>query len=184
MSNSTQEQRFKPLIIGVSVVLPIVVALLYFMPEPEGISDGLRNVLNTLPLFHAIVNGTTAVVLVLALIAIKNKNIPLHRKLMSTALILSVLFLLSYVAYHLTTESTKYGGEGFLRSLYYFILISHILLSAAIVPLVLISYVRALASRFDKHKKIARITMPLWIYVAVTGVLVYIMISPYYPFNQ
>jgi putative membrane protein len=120
----------------------------------------------------------------LALVAIKNKNVPLHRKLMSTALVLSVLFLLSYVAYHLTTESTKYGGEGFLRSLYYFILISHIVLSAAIVPLVLISYVRALASRFDKHKKIARITMPLWIYVAVTGVLVYVMISPYYPFNQ
>jgi putative membrane protein len=184
MSNSSQDQRFKPLIIGVSIVLPVVVALLYFLPEPSGISEDLRKVLNTLPLFHAFVNGTTAVVLILALVAIKNKNVPLHRKLMSTALVLSVLFLLSYVAYHLTTESTKYGGEGFLRSLYYFILISHIVLSAAIVPLVLISYVRALASRFDKHKKIARITMPLWIYVAVTGVLVYVMISPYYPFNQ
>lgn len=103
---------------------------------------------------------------------------------MSSAILVSVLFLLSYVAYHLTTSSTPYGGEGWDRKIYFFILITHIVLSAAIVPMVLITYVRALSEKFDKHKKIARITLPIWLYVTITGVVVYLMISPYYPFNQ
>lgn len=85
-----------------------------------------------------------------------------------------------YIAYHMTTDSTSYGGGGVLRYVYFFILLSHILLSIAVIPLVLITYVRALAERFDKHKKIAKITFPIWLYVAVTGVIVYLMIAPYY----
>jgi putative membrane protein len=99
---------------------------------------------------------------------------------MTTAITLSVAFLVMYVAYHMTSDSTKFGGEGMIRNVYFFILISHILLSIAVIPLVLITYVRALAERFDRHKKIAKITFPIWLYVAVTGVVVYLMISPYY----
>ena len=99
---------------------------------------------------------------------------------MKFAIGLSVTFLVMYVAYHMTSDSTPYGGQGFIRYVYFFILISHILLSIVIIPLVLISYVRALSQRFDKHRRIARITYPIWLYVAVTGVVVYLMISPYY----
>ncbi|MNG02693.1 hypothetical protein D3C84_857330 [compost metagenome] len=99
---------------------------------------------------------------------------------MTSAIALSVAFLVMYVAYHMTADSTKFGGEGAIRYVYFFILITHILLSIAIIPLVLISYVRALSKSFDRHRKIAKITFPLWLYVAVTGVVVYLMISPYY----
>ena len=99
---------------------------------------------------------------------------------MKTCIVLSVLFLLMYVAYHMTSDSTSYGGEGTMRYVYFFILISHILLSIIIIPFVLITYVRAISGNFPQHKKIARITFPLWLYVAVTGVIVYLMISPYY----
>ena len=99
---------------------------------------------------------------------------------MTAAIACSVVFLVMYVAYHLTSEATKYGGEGILRPIYFFILISHIALSVAIIPLVLFSYVRALSEQFDRHRKLAKITYPLWLYVAVTGVIVYLMISPYY----
>jgi putative membrane protein len=113
--------------------------------------------------------------------AIKNKKIALHRRLMTIAIALSVVFLISYILFHAATEPTKFGGEGAVRSIYYFALLTHIVLSAAVVPLVLISYVRALSERFDKHRKIARITLPIWLYVAFTGVLVYLLIAPYYP---
>ncbi len=99
---------------------------------------------------------------------------------MKTAILCSVLFLLMYIAYHMTSDSTRFGGEGTIRYIYYFILITHIVLSVVVIPFVLITYVRALAKRFDTHKKIARITFPIWLYVAVTGVIVYFMISPYY----
>ena len=100
--------------------------------------------------------------------------------MMTTAIALSLGFLVMYVAYHMTTDSTKFGGEGVIKYVYYFILISHILLSIAVIPLVLISYVRALSEKFDSHKRIAKITFPIWLYVAVTGVIVYVMIAPYY----
>ena len=112
--------------------------------------------------------------------AIKNGKRKLHENLMKAAIALSVAFLGMYVAYHMTSEATKYGGEGVLKAVYFFILITHITLSIVTIPLVLVTYVRALAERFDKHKKIAKITFPIWLYVAVTGVLVYLMISPYY----
>lgn len=181
-NKSSAEKKYMPLILGVSIVLPLAVALLYFLPQAEHISPELRSFLNHLPLFNASINGATTLILIAGFIAIKNRKTELHRKLMSAAILLSIVFLLSYVAYHLTTESTKFGGEGTAKSLYFFILISHILLSAAIVPMVLITYVRALAQRFDRHRKLARITLPIWLYVTITGVVVYLMISPYYPF--
>ncbi len=118
--------------------------------------------------------------LVTAVWAIKNGKRQLHENLMKTAIGCSVAFLAMYVAYHMTADSTPYGGEWAMRYVYFFILLTHILLSIIIIPFVLITYVRALAERFDKHRKLARITYPMWLYVAVTGVIVYLMISPYY----
>ncbi|MFN7014026.1 MAG: DUF420 domain-containing protein [Bacteroidia bacterium] len=170
-----QKKNLTPFIVAVSIIIPVAVAILFFAPKLD-----VGSKLTFLPALNAFLNGTTSVLLIAAFIAIKNKNIELHRKLMLSAVGLSVLFLLSYITYHATSEPTIYGGEGALKSIYYFVLISHIILAAVIVPLVLISFVRALSEKFDKHRKIARITLPLWLYVTITGVIVYLMIAPYY----
>lgn len=175
-----KENKAKKFIVIISIILPLVIAALYILPKPENISIELRYYLDFLPRFNALINGSTFIVLILAVRAIKNKNIQLHKKLMTTALVFSMLFLVSYVIFHTTTESTSYGGDGAIKYIYFFILLTHILFSAIIVPLVLITYVRALAEKFDKHRKIARITFPIWLYVTFTGVVVYFMISPYY----
>jgi putative membrane protein len=167
----TVENKYNKLIITLSVVIPLAVALL-FRIKIEGYDFSF------LPPIYASINGVTAVFLIIALIAIKKKNKALHEKMMTTCLILSSCFLLMYVIYHMTSSSTSYGGES--SVIYYFILITHIMLSVAVIPLVLFTYVRALSERFDKHRKLARITFPIWLYVAVTGVVVYLMISPYY----
>ena len=133
-----------------------------------------------LPPIYSSLNALTAVLLVLALVAIKSKKIKLHQRLMQTCIALSLVFLVMYIAYHMTTDPTTFGGEGYVKSLYFFILISHILLSIVLIPLVLISYVRAFQEEFPAHRKISKITFPIWLYVAVTGVVVYLMISPYY----
>lgn len=172
-SNSI-EQKYNKWIILLSIVIPVVVAILFFVKIPNAAP------LPFLPPIYATINGITAVLLVVAVIAVKNGKLQLHENLMKAAIGCSLLFLLMYIAYHMTTPSTKFGGAGNIKYVYYFILLTHILLSIAIIPLVLITYVRALAKRFDKHKKIAKITFPLWLYVAVTGVVVYLMISPYY----
>mgnify|MGYP000850486258 CR=1 FL=1 len=157
----------------ISIAIPVVVAILF----------GVR-VDYELPIFlppiYSSLNALTAVLLVLALVAIKSKKIKLHQRLMQTCIALSLIFLVMYIAYHMTTDPTPFGGEGFTKSVYFFILISHILLSIALIPLVLISYVRAFQEEFPAHKKISKITFPIWLYVAVTGVVVYLMISPYY----
>jgi putative membrane protein len=178
MEDNTLEKKYNKFIIAVSIIIPVVVAILFGVK----LKDFGFNVepLSFLPPIYATTNGITAVVLVLAVMAIKRGNQKLHERLMTFAIALSVAFLVMYVAYHMTSDSTKYGGEGVLRYVYFFILVTHILLSIAIIPLVLITYVRALAKRFDRHRKIAKITFPLWLYVAVTGVVVYLMISPYY----
>ena len=178
MEDHSLEKKFSKFIIAVSIIIPVVVAILFGIK----LKDFGINVepLSFLPPIYATTNGITAVVLVLAVFAIKNGKQKLHEQLMTFAIALSVAFLVMYVAYHMTSDSTKFGGEGAIRYVYFFILITHILLSIAIIPLVLITYVRALAERFDKHRKIAKITFPLWLYVAVTGVVVYLMISPYY----
>ena len=176
MENNTIETKYNKLITILSVVIPVAVAALF------GVSFKKLGIdvepFTFLPPIYASINALTALLLVVAVIAIKNGNRKLHENLMKLAIACSVAFLLMYVAYHMSSESTKYLGE--YKMFYYFILISHILLSIAIIPLVLITYVKALAQRFDKHKKIAKITFPIWLYVAVTGVVVYLMISPYY----
>lgn len=167
------EQKFRPLIIVLSIVIPLVVAAL-FSVKIEGYNTSF------LPPIYASINGLTAILLVMAVLAVKNGKVNFHRKLMKTAIGCSLLFLVLYIVYHSTSESTPFGGVGAIRTVYFILLISHILLSIAIIPLVLITYVRAWAERFDKHKRIARITFPIWLYVAISGVIVYLMISPYY----
>ncbi len=131
-------------------------------------------------LINAVINSAVSILLIWALIAVKGKNYLLHKKLMLTAIVLSVLFLVSYIAHHLLAGDTIYGGEGAVRYFYYFILITHIILAAIILPFILFTAYRSLTGEYDKHKKLARYTWPLWLYVSVTGVLVYLMISPYY----
>lgn len=195
MSNTkptTLENKFKGSIIAVSIVIPLAVAVLFSVK----LKDFGFNVepLSFLPPIYAGINGLTAVLLVAAVMAIKKGNRKLHERLMTFAIACSVVFLVMYVAYHMTADSAKFGdinfdgvlddtekaAAGSIRYLYYFILLTHITLSVIIIPMVLFTYVRALAEQFDKHKKIAKITFPIWLYVAVTGVVVYLMISPYY----
>lgn len=168
------EKKYNKLIVVLSVLIPIVVAVLFGVKIPN------VEPLTFLPPIYASINAVTALVLVLAFIAIQNKKIKLHKRLMTFAIVLSVSFLVMYVAYHMTSDSTKFGGEGGAKYFYYFILLTHILLSIIVIPFVLITYVRAITNNIEKHKKIAKITFPLWLYVAITGVVVYIMISPYY----
>jgi putative membrane protein len=157
-----------------SIAIPMAVAALFSVKIP-----GVER-LGFLPPIYATINGITAILLVIAVYQIRKGNRKLHERLMKTAIGCSVLFLLLYIAYHMTSDSTVYGGEGMLKYIYYFILLTHILLSIIVIPFVLITYVRAISGQFYKHRKIARITYPLWLYVAVSGVIVYLMISPYY----
>jgi putative membrane protein len=129
---------------------------------------------------NAVINSMIAVLLVGALVAVKNNKFLFHKRMMMSALVLSILFLVSYIAHHLFSGETKFGGEGILKTIYYIILITHIFLAAIILPFILFTAYRALIGEYEAHKKLAKITWPLWFYVAVTGPVVYIMISPYY----
>lgn len=171
---STEEKKYKRFITIVSVVIPVAVAALFGIKIPN------VEPLSFLPPIYASINGLTAVLLVASVIAIKSGKRKLHEQLNTTAIICSALFLVMYVAYHMTSNSTPFGGEGVIKYVYFFILITHILLSIVIIPFVLITFMRARLGNFPEHKKIAKITFPLWLYVAVTGVVVYLMISPYY----
>lgn len=178
-------------IIVVSIAIPLAVAFLILIPQAK-IDFGFNT--KALPLFHAILNSTTAILLLSSLYFIKNRWIKAHKTANLTAVVLSGIFLISYVIYHASNPSVRYGDinhdgilsdseklqAGSLRYVYYFILSSHILLSGIIIPFVLFTLQRAFQEKFDRHKKLARITWPLWFYVAVTGVVVYLMISPYY----
>ncbi len=178
MTQNAIEKKYNVWIVILSIVIPLIVAALF--------SVNLRDMgfdvepLSFLPPIYATINGITAILLIWAVVAIRKGNRRLHETLMKICIGCSVVFLAMYVAYHMTSESTPYGGEGTIRTVYFFILISHILLSIVVIPLVLITFVRALAQRFDRHRKIARITFPIWLYVAISGVIVYLMISPYY----
>jgi putative membrane protein len=131
-------------------------------------------------LANAVINSVVTVLLMAALIAVKNKNYRLHKNLMLSAMVLSVLFLLSYICHHLLAGETKFGGTGAIKIFYYFILGTHIPLAGLILPFILFTAYRALTAEWPQHKKLARITWPVWLYVAITGVVVYWMISPYY----
>jgi len=176
MSEKENEKvkKYIPWVWILSIAIPVVVAILFLIKIPN------VKPLTFLPPVYAFINAITAVFLSIAYIAIKRKKIILHERLMKISIGLSVIFLVMYVAYHMTSDPTSFGGEGIIKSVYYFILISHVLLSVGIIPLVLITYVRAISKLFADHKKIARYTFPIWMYIAVTGVIVYLMISPYY----
>lgn len=192
MEDHSLEKKYNKYIIAVSILIPVAVGILFVIK----LKDFGINVepLWFLPPIYATTNGLTAIALVLGVIAIKNGKQKLHERLMTSAIALSLAFLVMYVAYHMTADSTKFGDLnhdgivdaiekakiGAVRYLYVFILLTHIVLSVVIIPFVLVTYVRALSQSFDRHRKIARITFPLWLYVAVTGVIVYLMISPYY----
>ena len=166
-------ERYKKLIIALSIIIPIAVATLFGIKIP-----GYN--FSFLPPIYASINGLTAVLLIISFLSIKNGNRARHETLNKTCLVLSGLFLVMYVLYHITTEATPYGGTGLLKYVYYFILITHIILSITVIPFVLFTFSRALAGNFERHKRLAKFTFPLWLYVAVTGVVVYLMISPYY----
>jgi putative membrane protein len=168
------KEPYKKLIVTLSIVIPGVVAILFGMPKVEGYD------LSFLPPIYATINGLTAVCLVAAVVAIKNKKRLLHERLIKVCMFLSVSFLVMYVLYHLTSNATPYGGAGIIKYLYFFILITHILLSIVVIPFVLFTYARALSGNFERHRRLAKVTFPIWLYVAVTGVIVYVMISPYY----
>lgn len=170
----TQRDPYRKLIITLSIVIPVVVAVLFGMPKIKGYDFSF------LPPIYATINGLTAGFLVAAVVAIKNNRRKLHERLVKICLVLSASFLVMYVIYHVTSEATPFGGTGFVRGVYLFILITHILLSIGVIPLVLVTFVRGLTGNYGRHRKIARYTFPLWLYVAVTGVIVYLMISPYY----
>lgn len=178
---------FKTLIITLSIAIPVIVAVL-FRIKIEGVN------LSFLPPIYAGINGLTAFFLLAALYAIRSHNMKLHQRLINVCMVLSLLFLAGYVAYHMTSNPTVFGdlnGDGerdafeggrvkYLIAPYYFLLVSHILLSIAVVPLVLFSYLFAYTGDFERHRKWTKITFPIWLYVALSGVIVFVLINPYY----
>lgn len=179
ISKSLIPDRYVVPVVGMlSALIPLVVALLLFMPKSRT-TPGFDVYL--LPKINAFINSTVTVLLLAGYYFIRRGWVRRHKSAMLGAFVLSSLFLVSYVVYHFLAESTKFGGEGWIKGVYLFVLFSHILLATAIVPLALFSIVHGLSEKYDKHRKIAKITLPIWLYVSVTGVAVYFMISPYYP---
>jgi len=187
-STAGKTKNYRKLILALSIIIPVAVAILFGAPKIKGVDLGF------LPSIYAGINALTAFLLVLSLIFVKQKNFRLHEQLNKVCMALSVLFLLMYIAYHLTTEAVVFGDTdhsgkldaaeklavGSTRLVYLILLASHVILSIAVIPMVLYSYLFALEEKFDKHRKLTKITWPVWFYVAVTGVVVYFMISPYY----
>jgi putative membrane protein len=169
-----KKEPYQKLIIGLSILVPVLVAALFGMPKVKGYDTSF------LPPIYATINGVTALLLIIAVIAIRQGKRELHERIMKACIGLSAVFLIMYVAYHITNEATQYGGQGAIRYVYFFILITHICLSIAVIPFVLFTFARALSGNFERHRRLAKFTFPLWLYVAITGVLVYLMISPYY----
>ncbi len=190
-SSSTKARNLTTPIIVVSIAIPLAVAFIILVPQAK-IDFGFNT--RSLPFFHAILNSSTAILLLASLYFIKNGQVRAHKTANLTAVVLSSIFLVSYVIYHASNPSTRFGdlnhdgilseeerqAAGAMRYVYYFILTTHIVLSGIIIPFVLFTLQRAFQEKFDKHRRLARITWPMWLYVAVTGVVVYLMISPYY----
>lgn len=177
------DKSISRLILGVSILVFTVVVILQskmfnIFPDKSSIPAWVFS----LPKLNAIINGTCTVLLLVSLYYIKRKDIATHKKLNITTFILSSLFLVSYIIFHATGIKTTYGGTGPIRTVYYFILITHIILAAIVLPLVLFSFQKGLQMQVEKHRKLVRWSYPIWLYVTVTGVIVYLMISPYYTF--
>jgi putative membrane protein len=159
-----------------SIAIPVAVALLIGIRTKIDLGTWTK----TLPHVIGFLNTTTSITLILGLIAIRNKNIPRHRQMMGLSFLQGSLFLVLYILYHISNQSTPYGGEGILRPIYYFLLVSHIVLSIGVVWFVLRAVYFALSGQIVEHKRIVKWTLPLWLYVSITGVIVYLLISPYY----
>ena len=170
------DRRARILIILASIIVFGAVVMLGRVEVPVG---GAFDV-HIFAKFNAVINSIVSLLLIGGLISVRSRRYVLHKKIMMTAMILSVLFLLSYICHHLFAGDTKFGGVGTIRYFYFIILITHIFLAAIILPFILFTAYRAMISEFPRHKKTARITWPIWLYVSLTGVLVYLMISPYY----
>lgn len=160
----------------VSLAIPLAVAVLIGARLQIDLGDWTK----ILPHVIGVLNTTTSICLIIGIIAIKNKNIKGHRRAMMLAFLQGAVFLVCYILYHISNPETHFGGEGLIKFVYYFLLISHIILSIGVVRLVLLAIYEALAGDFIAHKKITKWAYPIWLYVSVTGVIVYLMISPYY----
>ncbi len=171
---------YKRLFISISILIPVVVAVLLYMPKGE--PGSAESWIYSLPFYNAIINTLTSVLLIMGFYFVKNGNVRFHKASMISAFLLGAVFLVFYIIYHSNAESTKFGGEGTIRMVYFFFLITHILLAFLVVPLVLSAIYFAVTQKIDRHKKIVKFTFPVWLYVSVTGVIVYMMISPYYPY--
>ena len=174
-----KDRIYIPIIVALSVIIPLAVAGLMFLPDDMRVSFGGAD-LRSLPFFHAVLNGSTAILLFVGFVWIKNKKIALHRIAMISAFVLSAVFLVSYVISKLSNPPVPYGGEGWLRPTYFFILVSHIILSVPVLPLALLAIYRGITGEFQKHIKIVKWAFPVWMYVAITGVMVYLFMLPYY----
>ncbi|MEQ1734217.1 MAG: DUF420 domain-containing protein [Bacteroidia bacterium] len=174
-----KDSTINKIIWGVSIFVFIVVLLLNRKVIP--VIAETPKWIYTLPLINAYLNGACSILLLVSLYQIKKKNIEAHKKINLTAFILSAVFILLYIPYHYFAPETHYGGEGVMKSIYLFILASHILLAIIVFPLILMSFNRGLQMQVEKHRKLVRFVFPMWLYVTITGVIVYIMIYPYYP---
>lgn len=178
-SKANKSKNYRAVAIGLSIAIVLTVILLVLLPGyGDEVDFGFD--LTILPLMNAIFNSISFVFLVLALMAIRRKQIETHRRFILAAVVMTTLFFISYVVYHFLVPSTSYGGDGILRYVYYFVLFTHIPLAMAVVPLALFALFTGLNMEVRRHRRIARWAMPLWLYVSITGVLVYILISPYY----
>lgn len=173
-----KEKKYTFLIWTLTIAINGLIAIAYFLPK----LNALRGYdFSMLPLFNAVLNGSTFMALLAALIAIKNQRISIHKRFVFLAFAFTAIFLFSYLLYHFSTPSTRFGGTGMIRTVYFFILVTHIFLAALIVPLALITMSYGLNGNIVSHRKVAAWTMPIWMYVSLTGVIVYLLISPYYP---
>ena len=178
MSNGSN--RIKRLFIIISLLIPMIVVVLIYLPKGE--TSEVNSWIFALPFYNAIINTMTAILLITGFYFIKKGNVTNHKWSMIGAFMLGCVFLLFYVLYHSNAPSTKFGGEGLIRYVYFSLLISHILLAFIVVPLVLSAVYFAVSQKIEKHKKIVKYTLPVWLYVSISGVIVYLMISPYYPY--
>lgn len=175
-----QNRRYRRLFILISFLVPAIVVVLLLIPKRD--TAEVSRWLYSLPFYNAIINTITSVLLVLGVYFVRHAKLKYHKMSMIAAFLLGCVFLIFYIIYHSSAPSTSYGGEGTIRYIYFFFLISHILLAFLVVPLVLSAIFFALSEKIEKHKRIVKYTFPVWLYVSVTGVIVYLMISPYYPY--
>ncbi len=174
-----QNRMYKRLFIIISFLIPAIVVVMMMLPK--GDANEISPWLYSLPFYNSIINTLTAILLVLGVFFVKNEKVKFHKLSMAGAFLLGCIFLIFYVIYHSNAPSTKFGGNGAVRYIYFFLLLSHILLAFLVVPLVLSAVYFALSENIERHRKIVKFTFPVWLYVSVSGVIVYFMISPYYP---